>query len=212
MRKILIALASLFLCSLVAAQTPLPTVVIFGPVKAATYTVEDSSNPERNRIELWTDQIVPDMAEDMGGRNFLRKAHQVRKEVFGKRDKCVTETHRRWQSEVRSENERTYVRQVLQKNPVALDSGEQSYGYFEERSTADDSVIESYPVFYRVKEDSDGLYTIVFQKFIPGLLPLEVLETERVYREGEYFLPLRESHTLKYDDKVVTKVVFTRTK
>lgn len=209
MKRLPIALALLCWCGSALAQKSLENETVFSRADAATYYVADRLDSKRSRIELWTYRLVPDVAKDADGEDRTYDAHEIRKEIIGKRDGGIVETHKLWHSEIRPEKEATYFREVLTPNPSVLDPGERSYGFVEERSVEDDRIIMSYPVFYSVKQELRGFYRITFQAFLPDGKYAEIV---RHYREGEYFLPLRESHVVKYGDQVLTYFVFARMK
>lgn len=207
MKRLLIALMFLFWFGPALALEPPGEKAVPGTVEAVTYYVTDRLDSKRSRVELWTYRLVPDTAEDPWGEKRMYGAHEIRKEIFGKQGDGVTETHKLWHSEIRTEKKPTYLREVLTPNPAVLDPGERSYGFVEERTVADDRVVMSYPVFYSVKQELRGFYRMTLQIFLPDGKYTEIV---RHYREGEYFLPLRESRVVKYGDEVLAYLVFAR--
>lgn len=201
MRKVLTMLLLAFLYGNAVAQKLPPKEMTEGRDVRAVYSVADRLNAKDDHTEVWTFRLIP---ERVGSRIYL--TNRITKERGGEQPERTTEIHKMSWSEIRSDGESTYRKEVFTVRPAMLQPGQFSLGYVEEWDVPDDRVVREWPSSYEAVEIPAGR-RLVFRAALPNGTHQEII---RDYARGENIFPLREIRIERYGGAVVRDTIHIR--
>lgn len=161
------------------------------------YQVIDVLDPKNSTEETWTAHAEKPRADGSSSFSLIKGSLTT---------VLRQELHSYWFNEIRMPGHKTYLKEVLRTNPDDVEDGDSGFGFTEEKTVGTDEVVDSWPVFFKVKEGAD-LKSITYDAYVSGSEHMNIL---RDYVNGSNVFPLREVRMYFKDGKLISHVVFSR--